>query len=203
MRVCGGSERQATNDGEHDGGEDFREPPLLAKYNRAAWRHWDDADDDGQDTREEVLRQESLEPVEWFVDRSGKRRLGGRWVCPYTGEILQNARDLDIDHLVPLKEAHESGGYAWDAATRAAFANDLLDPDHLVAVVAKANRQKGAKDPADWMPENNRCAYAIAWVRVKRRWQLDMDRAEQDAVLDAIAECPAQFVQQQERKRNG
>ena len=87
---------------------------------------------------------------------------------------------MDIDHLVPLKEAHQSGAYAWDQAKRKAFANELKDSEHLIAVAASANRSKGAKDPAEWLPPNKAFwkSYAQAWVNIKIRWNLKADAAE-------------------------
>ena len=70
---------------------------------------------------------------------------------PYSVWMITDASQLDIDQLVPLKEAHESGRYAWDAQTRQAYANDLRDPNHLIAVDRSLNRQKGARDPAEYL----------------------------------------------------
>ena len=102
---------------------------------------------------------------------------------------------MDIDDLVPLKEAHQSGAYAWDQAKRKAFANELKDSEHLIAVAASANRSKGAKDPAEWLPPNKSFwkSYAQAWVNIKIRWNLKADAAELSrlkALLGADAELP-------------
>ena len=71
----------------------------------------------------------------------------GYWVCPYTGKVFTDPRKMDIDHMVPLKEAWVSGASEWSKEQRVAFANDLDYPDHLVATEASANRKKSAKDP--------------------------------------------------------
>ena len=94
--------------------------------------------------------------------------------------MIRDASQLNIDHLVPLKEAHESWRYAWDAQTRQAYANGLRDPNHLIAVDRSLNRQKGARDPAEWLPPNPNylMAYAQAWVDVKRKWGLATDTKE-------------------------
>ncbi len=102
------------------------EPP----YDRHAWEHWNTRGD-CIDTRQEVLLTEG-EDVELQAD--GCRVVAGRWTDPFDGREHTDPGALHIDHLVPLKNAHESGGAAWAPAVKRAFANDLLDPDHLVAV---------------------------------------------------------------------
>ncbi len=119
----------------------------------------------------------------------GCRVLEGLWFDPYTEMWFTRPSEghrvvIDIDHLVPLKEAHDSGANAWERAKRIAYANDLTNPGHLIAMDASANRSKGDRDPAEWMPPNEdfHCAYVLAWVAVKRAWQLNMDQAEADAI---------------------
>jgi len=110
---------------------------------------------------------------------------------PFTGNTYTNPSDLDIDHLVPLKEAHISGAHLWTATRREQYANDLSDPDSLIAVSNSANRSKGAKDVAQWLPTNEafHCEYVKRWVGVKDRWGLNLDRVEADAVETLLLEC--------------
>jgi len=96
---------------------------------------------------------------------------------------------------VTLKEAHESGGFDWDADRRRDYANDLSDPNTLIAVDRGLNRQKGAGDPAEWLPPNKAylVEYAEAWVAVKRKWGLTADAREIAAlrkILGPAAELP-------------
>ena len=133
-------------------------------YNRDAWKHWTDADDDHVRTRDEVLILESLVPVAM----NGTKVKSGLWVGPYTGLVSTDPGDFQIDHMVPLKEAHESGGHAWTADKKEAYANDLSNPQHLIAVKGGSNGSKGFKDPADWMPPNRSywCTYLADWVQI-------------------------------------
>ena len=158
-------------------------------YDRKLYGRWIDADGDCQDTRQEVLIAESLVPV--TLDRMGCKVLAGRWYDPFTGRYFTNPRKLDIDHFVPLAEVHRSGGTDWTPGKRVQYANDLNDPKTLIAVSASANRSKGAKDPADWLPPNLdfRCEYVRLWIAIKQRWGLRMDEREENAVNAAIVKC--------------
>lgn len=159
----------------------------LPQYDRTAWGRWADADGDCQDARAEVLIAESLAPVQ--LDRRGCRVLKGLWRCPYTGRLLTDARQVEVDHVVPLKEAHDSGGARWPAWRKRAYYSDLA-PEHLAAVSKRANRQKGARDPARWLPQQGQCSYLQAWAAIKARWGLGMDPAERTAVAHGLASCP-------------
>lgn len=99
-------------------------------------------------------------------------------MCPFTGDTITRSRRVDIDHLVPLKEAYLSGADTWSPEKKEAYANYLGNPNHLVAVSASANRSKGAKDPSEWMPEINQDWYIREWIRVKTEWALSYDSAE-------------------------
>ena len=164
-------------------------PIKTQSYKRKLYRHWIDADGDCQNTRQEVLIEESVEPV--VLDDKGCKVLSGRWYDPYTGQTFTNPRELDIDHLVPLAEAHRSGGYSWDAKMRKAFANDLSDTRSLIAVKASANRSKSDRDPAQWLPINEtyHCEYVAAWIAVKQLWGLVMDAEEKATIYRLQSQC--------------
>ena len=98
--------------------------PDLPSYDRDDWKHWVDEDKDCQNTRHEVLIEESLAKVAFKTDRKCQVATG-EWFAPYTGETVTDATRLDIDHMIPLKNAHNSGGWAWDRSRKAAFANEM------------------------------------------------------------------------------
>ncbi|MFF1341912.1 HNH endonuclease family protein [Streptomyces sp. NPDC058290] len=110
--------------------------------------------------------------------------------------IVTDAARLDVDHFVPLAEVHDSGGYAWDAARREAYANDQGSPDTLIAVSAASNRSKADKDPAEWMPTDGsyHCTYTATWVGTKLRWGLAVDEVERQALLGLAEDCPTTTV---------
>jgi hypothetical protein len=154
-----------------------------AGYDRAKFRLWVDADHDCRDTRDEVLAAESLVRV------SGCDIQRGKWRSYYDGVVTRSSSTFDIDHLVPLAEAWDSGARRWTAATRQRYANDLGDSRTLVAVSASANRSKSDQDPAEWMPRLGRCTYVRQWVAVKLRWSLKVNPAEKRALLARSSHC--------------
>lgn len=157
-------------------------------YQRSAFKHWVDADRDGCSTRAEVLKSEAVTAPE-----QGPRCAlsGGQWYSPYDDRYIQGPTGLDIDHLVPLAEAWDSGASTWSAAEREAYANDLGDDRALIAVSAASNRSKADQDPTTWMPpaEGYRCQYATDWIADKLRWSLNLDEAEKVALTDILARC--------------
>ncbi|MFG2825055.1 HNH endonuclease [Kitasatospora sp. NPDC048365] len=102
-------------------------------YERTKFRHWIDADRNGCTTRAEVLIAEAVQAP---VIGAKCALVGGIWHSPYDDVVLQEAKLLDVDHVVPLAEAWDSGAFAWSAAERQAYANDLDEPRALVAVSA-------------------------------------------------------------------
>lgn len=164
-------------------------PPPTVPYSRDLYGGWTDADGDCQDTRQEVLIAESITPVQ--LDPRGCRVVSGTWLDPFTGQTFTNPSDLDIDHFIPLAEAHRSGAERWPPELRRQFANDLSFPGSLFAVSASANRSKGDRDPAGWLPPNQafQCEYVRAWIIAKAYWRLVMDTRERAAVFYVLADC--------------
>jgi hypothetical protein len=156
---------------------------TRAGYDRSKFRLWVDADRDCRDTRDEVLAAESLVTVK------GCDIQVGRWRSYYDGVVTRHSSSFDIDHVVPLAEAWDSGARRWTAGTRQRYANDLGDSRTLVAVTASANRSKGDRDPTDWMPQLGKCQYVRQWVAVKVRWSLKVNRAERRTLLARSSHC--------------
>jgi hypothetical protein len=164
-------------------------PEHPAGYARTLFVHWIDADADGCDTRDEVLIAESRTKPRI---RSGCS-VSGSWRSVYDGVTTTRASSFDIDHVVALKEAWDSGAWAWTPARRRGYANDLGNSRSLRAVSAASNREKSDKDPAQWLPPltSFRCTYATDWVVIKVRWRLSVDTRERAALKRILAACPA------------
>ncbi len=179
----------------------------IPAYDRDEWSHWRDADGDCQDTRQEVLIDESRLRVSY---ESGPNcRVGsGLWVGPYTGLDFTHPGDLDIDHMVPLHNAHRSGGWAWSRERKAAYANDLSYDNHLIAAQSSANRRKGASGPEQWKPplRSYWCHYAIDWIVIKQTWDLTSTESELAALRSMLEECtdpPALTVRREDAAAPG
>ncbi|CAM5528726.1 MULTISPECIES: HNH endonuclease family protein [Streptomyces] len=164
-----------------------------AGYDRDKFKLWVDADHDGCDARQEVLLVEAVKKP-----RQGKgcKLSGGQWKSYYDGKTVNDPSKLDIDHVVPLAEAWDSGASKWSAKRREAYANDLTAERGLVAVSSGPNRAKGDKDPAEWLPPAKAayCTYAADWVSTKLRWSLTADTAERAALRKLAAGCPKTTV---------
>ncbi|MER7193579.1 HNH endonuclease family protein [Streptomyces flaveolus] len=154
-------------------------------YDRDLFPHW--ITQSGTcNTRETVLKRDGS----GVVTDSACAATSGSWYSPYDGATWTAAADLDIDHLVPLAEAWDSGASGWTTSRRQSFANDLTRPQ-LLAVTDNVNQAKGDQDPATWMPSRTayRCTYVRAWVQVKYYYGLSVDSAEKTALQNQLASC--------------
>ena len=146
---------------------------IGGEYNREDWGNWIDEDGDGLNTRHEVLAEESLiKPV-----ISNNKVVSGKWFDKYTGKYFTNPSDLDIDHLVPLKNAYISGASNWSKKKKSRYYNYLKYDNHLIAVSKSANRNKSDKSPVDWLPPNEeyQCEYVREWFKIKTAWGLTIE----------------------------
>ncbi|WP_320781981.1 HNH endonuclease family protein [Streptomyces sp. CRN 30] len=154
-------------------------------YNRDLFPHWITVSGTCN-TRETVLKRDGSN----VVTDSACASTSGSWYSPYDGATWTAASDVDIDHVVPLAEAWDSGASSWTTSRRQSFANDLTRPQ-LIAVTDNVNQSKGDKDPAEWMPSRTayRCTYVRAWVQVKHYYGLSVDSAEKSALTNYLSAC--------------
>ena len=155
-------------------------------YDRALFEHWRDIDGDGCDSRDQVLKRDSISLPQ--VDPVNCNVIAGDWISPYDGARWSNPSDIDIDHVVALKEAWDSGAWAWSASQRKAYANDTSDSRTLLAVTDSVNQSKSDKDPSNWLPplQSYTCTYLGNWIAVKVRWSLSMDSSEYGRIKNLL-----------------
>ena len=158
---------------------------AIAPYDRAKFPHWDDEDGDGMNTRLEVLEREKISGVGWYS------RWDGIW---YEGEGGLSAPSFDIDHIVSLSEAWDSGASEWGSYDRDIFADDVLN---LVAVSASSNRSKGGRDVGEWLPSDpdGQCFLSIRVIQVKSKWDLSVDQVEYETLRNLIEVCGSNIPQ--------
>jgi hypothetical protein len=160
---------------------------VRTGYDRDLFTHWVDADGDGCDTRREVLVLEADDPVSVGP---GCALSGGRWYSYYDAVSWTDSGRVDIDHMVPLAEAWDSGARLWSSSLREAYANDLGDYRTLVGVTDSVNQTKSDQDVAEWLPQHQQCRYLGEYVAVKIRWRLSVDDTERSAMQSLAASCP-------------
>ena len=165
-------------------------PPHVDGYDRDLFGGEYDADDDCQNTRAEVLIAESRVPVT-FTTPASCTVATGQWVDPWSETVNTSASALEVDHTVALANAWRSGAWAWTPEQRLAFANDLADNGHLIAIPSAENQSKADDGPDVWRPpsRNAWCAYARLWTAIKARWNLSATPAEWSAILEMAATC--------------
>ena len=111
----------------------------------------------------------------------------GKIYGPHTGQCFATARETDIEHIVPLSEAHDSGLCAVSAATKARFARVVLN---LMLASPRVNRyEKGAKDTAEWQPRRNACWFVNRTLEVRQEYGLNIDRREAVSSERTLAAC--------------
>ncbi|MFJ8598119.1 HNH endonuclease family protein [Streptomyces shenzhenensis] len=154
-------------------------------YSRDLFPHWITISGTCN-TRETVLKRDGSN----VTTDSACAATSGSWYSQYDGVTTTDASSFDIDHVVPLAEAWDSGASKWTTAQRQAFANDLTRPQ-LIAVSASSNRSKSDQDPAEWVPTRTayRCTYVRAWVQVKYYYNLSVDSAEKSALTSYLSGC--------------
>lgn len=139
------------NDGQESTELTTRSAVRIPDYNRNDWYHWIDSDKDCQNLRQELLIEQSLEPVSFATrkDRKNCTVKTGKWKGLYTNNTYTEASDLDIDHIVPLYWAHLHGGWKWTMEEKEKFANDR---ENLLVVDDGQNQSKSAQGPDTWLP---------------------------------------------------
>ncbi len=159
---------------------------------------WKDVDHNGCDTRNDILNRD-LKSIIYKVSAKDCVVLSGVLLDPYSGQSIDFLRgvatssEVQIDHVVALSNAWQTGAFKLTIEVRTAFANDPLN---LLAVKGSLNSQKGDGDAATWLPpkKSYRCAYVARQVAVKYKYGLWLTAPEKAAILKLLQVCPKQLI---------
>ncbi|MDN5806582.1 MAG: DUF1524 domain-containing protein [Brevibacterium sp.] len=155
------------------------------------WRS--DADRNGCDTRNDVLRRD-LRDITLKAGTKGCVVIAGDLSDEYKGETYAFDRDpnnIDIDHIIARSNAWQTGAAKFDEDTLREFGNDPLN---LLAVSSSLNRQKGDGDAATWLPpaKSYRCEYVSRQIAIKHKYELWVVKAEKSAMQRVLGTCSNQ-----------
>ncbi len=159
---------------------------------------WADVDRNGCDTRNDILKRD-LTSLTYKAKTRNCVVLSGTLLDRYSGESINFIRgnitsmEVQIDHVVALSNAWQTGAFKLTAEQRKALANDPLN---LFAVKGRLNSQKGDGDAATWLPplKSFRCVYVAQQIAVKAKYSLWVVPPEKAAMLSILAKCPTQKV---------
>ena len=155
---------------------------------------WSDVDRNGCDTRNDILYRD-LTSIVYKAGTNNCVVFSGILVDPYSGEKISFVRgvgtsmEVQIDHVVALSNAWQTGAFKLSYDKRLAFAND---PMNLLAVKGSLNSQKGDGDAATWLPPRKdiRCAYVAQQIVVKAKYGLWVTPPEKAAMVSILGKCP-------------
>ena len=149
----------------------------------------------GCDMREHILGRDLTSAI--YRSASDCTVLSGTLRDPYTDKTILFTRGtgtsdaVQIDHVVAIGNAWQTGAQALTPAQRTQLYNDPLE---LLAVDGPTNEQKGDGDAATWLPPSTayRCRYVARQVAVKQAYHLWVTQAEHDAIQRVLTSCPSQ-----------
>jgi hypothetical protein len=168
-------------------------------YSRDAFgQRWADVDRNGCDTRNDILKRD-MTSIVYKAKTRNCVVLSGTLIDRYSGETINFVRgdvssmEVQIDHVVALSNAWQTGAFKLSATQRTALANDPLN---LFAVKGRLNLQKSDGDAATWIPpmKSFRCAYVAQQIAVKAKYSLWVVAPEKAAMQAILAQCPTQEV---------
>jgi hypothetical protein len=155
---------------------------------------WTDVDRNGCDTRNDILKRD-LTGIIYKEKTRNCVVLSGVLLDKYSGETINFVRgnvtsmEVQIDHVVALSNAWQTGAFKLSLVQRTALANDPLN---LFAVKGRLNSQKSDGDAATWLPplKSFRCAYVARQIAVKAKYSLWVTSPEKSAMVGILAKCP-------------
>jgi len=164
-------------------------------YTRAQFTHWSDLYRNGCDARNDTLKRDLTEVIYKAGTRDCKV-ISGLLLDPYSGKVItfsSTKSTIDIDHVVALSNAWQTGAAYFDKTKRQQIANDPLN---LLAVDFSLNRQKGDGDAATWLPplKSYRCDYVARQIAVKAKYGLWVTQPEKNAIVKLLEKCEGQKI---------
>ncbi len=164
-------------------------------YTRAQFTHWSDLDRNGCDARNDTLKRDLTEVIYKAGTRDCKV-IAGLLLDPFSGKVItfsSTKSTIDIDHVVALSNAWQTGAAYFDKTKRQQIANDPLN---LLAVDFSLNRQKGDGDAATWLPplKSYRCEYVARQIAVKAKYGLWVTQPEKIAIIKLLEKCEGQKI---------
>jgi hypothetical protein len=161
-------------------------------YSREKFSHWRDPDRNGCDARNDILKRD-LTMVVFKSGTDNCKVVAGKLLDPFSNkeiifDLSQSSSNIDIDHVVALSNAWQTGAFNLTTLQRTNFANDPLN---LIAVDFRLNRQKGDGDAATWLPpyKSYRCTYVTRQVSVKAKYKLWVTTPEKAAIAKLLQGC--------------
>ena len=159
---------------------------------------WADVDRNGCDTRNDILKRD-LTSITYRAKTRNCVVESGTLVDRYSGETINfvkgniSSMEVQIDHVVALSNAWQTGAFKLTADQRKALSNDPLN---LFAVKGRLNSQKGDGDAATWLPplKSFRCSYVAQQIAVKAKYSLWVTAPEKAAMVSILSKCPTQKV---------
>jgi hypothetical protein len=130
-----------------------------------------------------VLKRDAVGEIT-YADEKHCRIVSSRWIDPYTNSELESAADIQIDHMVPLKNAYISGAWNWTGSQRCNYANFMGNNFHLLAVLGTENSKKSDHTPDKYIPPSSEsvCHYLVNWLKIKSIWNLKIAKNEALAI---------------------
>ncbi len=164
-------------------------------YARSQFPHWSDPDRNGCDARNDTLKRD-LTQISFKSGTRDCKVLTGQLLDPFSGKVItfsSTKSNIDIDHVVALSNAWQTGAAYFDKTTRQQIANDPLN---LLAVDFSLNRQKGDGDAATWLPplKSYRCDYVARQIAVKAKYGLWVTQPEKGAIIKLLEKCEGQKI---------
>ena len=155
-------------------------------FNEDDWSFEEDFDGDCQSTRQEMLVLTSRSEVRYTNPRNCVVRTG-EWLDEYTGELIEVAVKLEVDHVISRMYAHTHGGDRWIPQKKLQFANDPLN---IMLVERREVRRKRDRGPSRYLPRDEfQCEYINLWNQISEKYDLQLSARDISTISRMREEC--------------